>query len=156
MSLAKDVQEQIENMIAPHLLQIGFAGSYPNWRRVHTEGVDVVTFQLELHGEPRLCVEYGFTSPFSRVQFRTTVITPENLTTAALKFTGRRRLNPEVVDLQSSVPDYWYSFVDGDIEGCAKRIRTDLSIAEDWWKYMTDKEVIAQTAPAFFKKVERA
>jgi hypothetical protein len=58
--------------------------------------------------------------------------------------------------VQGLVPDYWYNYEDGDLIGCAKRILADLPIAEDWWKHMTDKEKIAQTAPAFFKKVERA
>jgi hypothetical protein len=154
--MAKEVQEQIEKVVVPYLLEVGFDGVYPCWRRIHADGIDVISLQLELNCEPRLCVEYGFTSPFVSVQFGTEVVTPENLTTAALKFTGRRRLNPEVIDVQGLVPDYWYSYVDDELESCAKRILSDLPIAEEWWKYMTDKEKIAPTAPAFFKKVERA
>jgi len=54
------------------------------------------------------------------------------------------------------VPDYWYKYEDVDLIGCAKRILDDIPIAEDWWQYMTNNEKITQTAPAFFKKVERA
>lgn len=156
MPAAKELDKQLENILGPYLMQIGFTGCYPDWRRIHTDGVDVITVQLDLNGEAKLCVEYGFTSPFTSVQFGADVVTPENLTTAALKFTGRRRLNPEVIDVQGLVPDYWYNYEDGDLIGCAKRILADLPIAEDWWKHMTNNEKITQTAPAFFKKVERA
>lgn len=156
MNTAEKVETQVELLIVPRLLEINFTGSYPDWRRIHPEGIDLIAFQLDLNHEPSLCVEYGFTSPFASVQFGPEVVTPENLTTAALKFTARRRLNPAVQDPQALVPDYWYSFEDGDIEGCITRIAKDLWIAENWWAFMTAREKDTKTAPSLIKKVERA
>ncbi|CAN5401880.1 hypothetical protein BH11CYA1_BH11CYA1_04530 [soil metagenome] len=155
MSLNDDMREQLKQGVVPYLRSIGFKGSFPQFRRNHEVGIDVLTFQFDKWGNPSFCVEYGFTSQFVSSSLGTQApITPKNLTTYDVAMRNRRRLNPQNIESKPNYGDHWYTYSADSPKPCTAQVLIDLSIAIAWWAKMAEEVRATHVIPAVVGNVE--
>ncbi|MBX9939237.1 MAG: DUF4304 domain-containing protein [Candidatus Obscuribacterales bacterium] len=133
------MREQLRREVLPYLRSLGFKGSLPHLRRVHEKGIDLLCFQFNKWGEPKLVLEYGYTGRFEPWSFgygdmRTT--TEKNVVVWDLDLGYRGRLNPMNTNAQNDYPEYWFSYEDRRYFECAKEILDCYPIAEKWFSNM--------------------
>ena len=137
---SSDRDEMIKylNLIVVHALrQLNFKGSFPHFRRLTTDRINLLTFQFDRNGggfviEITNCQPNGFTTSWGAK------IEPNKLT--AHNLINRKRIQSNM-DTTGSLTDDWfrydkkYLFGFGDIyKKVCKDVLSKLDIAENYWK----------------------
>ncbi|MFC4263970.1 DUF4304 domain-containing protein [Ferruginibacter yonginensis] len=133
----KEMIKHLYDSVIPVLRQKGFKGSFPHFRRLTTDRINLLTFQFDRSGggfviEIANCLATGFTTSWG------TKIEPNKLT--AHDLSNRKRIQSNM-DTTSSLTEDWfrydkkYLFGFGDIyKKICKDVLSKLDIAEDYWK----------------------
>ena len=133
----KEMVTNLSDIVIPVLRQKDFKGSFPHFRRLTTDRINLLTFQFDSSGggfviEITNCQPNGFTTSWG------TKIEPNKLT--AHDLFNRKRIQSNM-DTTSSLTDDWfrydkkYLFGFGDIyKKVCKDVLSKLDIAEDYWK----------------------
>ena len=133
----KEMVKNLSDIVIPVLRQKDFKGSFPHFRRLTTDRINLLTFQFDRNGggfviEITNCQPNGFTTSWG------TKIEPNKLT--AHDLFNRKRIQSNM-DTTSSLTDDWfrydkkYLFGFGDIyKKVCKDVLSKLDIAEDYWK----------------------
>jgi hypothetical protein len=133
----KEMVKNLSDIVIPVLRQKGFKGSFPHFRRLTTDRINLLTFQFDRSGggfliEIANCEPSGFTTSWG------TKIEPNKLT--AHDLFNRKRIQSNM-DTTSSLTEDWfrydkkYLFGFGDIyKKVCKDVLSKLHIAEDYWK----------------------
>ncbi|MFY7938260.1 MAG: DUF4304 domain-containing protein [Flavobacterium sp.] len=137
-SLNRD--EMIKNLneiVVPSLRQLNFKGSFPHFRRLTADRINLLTFQFDRNGggfviEIANCNSTGYKTVLDRP------IPPNKLT--AHDFNTRKRIQSNMKTPDSSTDDWFrydkkHLFGLGDIyKKVCKDVLSKLDIAEDYWK----------------------
>jgi len=133
----KEMVINLSDIVIPVLRQKGFKGSFPHFRRITIDRINLLTFQFDRSGggfviEITNCQPNGFTTSWG------TKIEPNKLT--AHDLFNRKRIQSNM-DTTSSLTEDWfrydkkYLFGFGDIyKKVCKDVLSKLDIAEDYWK----------------------
>lgn len=135
-SARKEMVKNLSDIVIPVLRQKGFKGSFPHFRRLKADRINLLTFQFDRSGggfviEITNCQPNGFTTSWG------TKIEPNKLT--AHDLFNRKRIQSNM-DTASSLTEDWfrydkkYLFGFGDIyKKVCKDVLSKLDIAEDYW-----------------------
>ena len=133
----KEMIKYLSEFVIPILRQKGFKGSFPHFRRLTNDRINLLTFQFDKYGggfviEITNCQSNGFTTSWG------TKIEPNKLT--AHSISNRMRIQSNM-DTPNSSTDDWFRydkkhlFGFGDIyKKVCKDVLSKLDIAEDYWK----------------------
>lgn len=136
-SSRKEMIEKILEMVVPVLRQKGFKGSFPHFRRLAADRINLLTFQFDRSGggfviEIANCQPDGFTTSWGKR------IEPNKLT--AHDLFKRKRIQSNM-DTDSSLTEDWfrydrkYLFGLGDIyKKVCKDVLSKLSFADEYWE----------------------
>lgn len=136
-SARKEMVKNLSDIVIPVLRQKGFKGSFPHFRRLTTDRINLLTFQFDRSGggfviEITNCQPNGFTTSWG------TKIEPNKLT--AHDLFNRKRIQSNM-DTTSSLTEDWfrydkkYLFGFGNIyKKVCRDVLSKLDIAEDYWK----------------------
>jgi hypothetical protein len=117
-------------IVIPVLRNFGFRGSFPHFRRITDNRIDLLTFQFSRWGG-EFVVEIA-TSPSTGVRMYWGEEIPPNKVTAH-HISKRHRLGAKTANI-----DYWFKFNDMTAEdeyvSVAKEVLSHLPDAEIWWK----------------------
>ena len=133
MSLSHSLMvKALQETVVPTLREAGFKGSFPHFRRIRDDQIDLLTFQFDRHGggfviEIGKCPPEGFTTYFNEF------IPPNKVT--AWDVNRRYRLQREN---RFSLSD-WFRYdqppLNGEIyQKTAKMVLHSLKQAENWWQ----------------------
>ena len=136
-SARKEMVQNLSDIVIPVLRQISFKGSFPHFRRLTTDRINLLTFQFDRHGggfviEIANCNSTGYKSALNRP-------IPTNKLTAH-DFYTRKRIQSNMKTPDSSTDDWFrydkkYLFGFGDIyKKVCKDVLSKLDIAENYWK----------------------
>lgn len=136
-STRKEMVKNLSDIVIPVLRQKGFKGSFPHFRRLTTDRINLLTFQFDRSGggfviEITNCQPSGFTTSWG------TKIEPNKLT--AHDLFNRKRIQSNMVTESSLTEDWFrydkkYLFGLGDIyKKVCKDVLSKLVVAEDYWK----------------------
>lgn len=132
--------EMINNLnkiVIPALRQLNFKGSFPHFRRMTQERINLLTFQFDKHGGG-FVIEIANTKnePF---KMSTQEIEPNRLTCHMVS--NRMRIQPIMHENGDSSTDDWFRydkkhlFELGNIyKKICKDVLSKLDIADDYWK----------------------
>lgn len=133
------MRAQLKQDVLPYLRGLGFKGSLPHLRRINDQGIDLLCFQFNKWGEPKLVLEYGYTGRFESWSFgygTARTVTEQNVVVWNLDLEYRGRLNPRNIDAENEYSDYWFSYEEQRYSECAKEILNCYPIAEKWFRNM--------------------
>jgi hypothetical protein len=108
MSDAQDqMKKALKSIVVPRLREYGFAGSFPHFRRLRPDRIDLLTFQFDRHGggfviEIGQCPPQGFTTYWGKQ------VAPDKITTWDLSPKERARLRPR----DGSGIESWFRYDD--------------------------------------------
>ena len=136
-SARKEMDKTLSELVIPVLRQKGFKGSFPHFRRLTADRINLLTFQFDRNGggfviEITNCQINGFTTSWGKK------IEPNKLT--AHDLFNRKRIQSNMDTPNSSTDDWFrydkkYLFGFGDIyKKVCKDVLSKLDIAEDYWK----------------------
>lgn len=115
----------LKNLVVPVLRERGFKGSFPHFRRLKNDQIDLLTFQFDRHGggfviEISKCPPEGFTTAWGKQ------ILPNKVT--AWDMNERHRLGAPAGG------DHWFRFDDGTpTDRVASSAVSHLGEADLWW-----------------------
>jgi len=135
-----DRDEMIKNLneiVVPALRQLNFKGSFPHFRRLTTDRINLLTFQFDRHGggfviEIANCNLTGYKTALNKP------IPPNKLT--AHDFNTRKRIQSNMKMHGSSTDDWFrydkkHLFGFGDIyKKVCKDVLSKIEIANDYWE----------------------
>jgi hypothetical protein len=136
-SSRKEMIERISEIVIPALRQKGFKGSFPHFRRLKVDRINLLTFQFDRRGggfviEIANFQPDGFTTSWGKK------IDPKKLTAHDLFLRKRIQSN---MDTDSSLTEDWfrydkkYMFGFGDIYNkVCKDVLSKLHIADEYWE----------------------
>lgn len=92
MSNRDQMKNALQQVVIPHLRNLGFKGSFPHFRR-RSDWIDIITFQFDQNGggfviELGRCELEGYETDWGEH------ISPDKVTTWYLPFNQRRRIHP--------------------------------------------------------------
>lgn len=124
------IESELKNAVVPKLRASSFKGSFPHFRRVVENRIDLLTFQFDQNGggfviEISHCPRAGVTTPWGEV------IPPQRVTAWDLHPDKRYRVKP----YSDGGVDAWFRYDDGRFDNCVKQVLESLSRAEDWWAH---------------------
>ena len=133
----REMVKQLDNIVVPILRRTGFTGSFPHFRRLKMDKINLLTFQFDRSGggfviEIANCQPTGFTTPWGKK------IEPIKLT--AHDFYHRKRIQPGMTRDDSLTEEWFrydkkYLFGFGNIyKKLCKDVFSKLDNAEDYWK----------------------
>ena len=126
----------LSEFVIPILRQKGFKGSFPHFRRITSDRINLLTFQFDRYGggfviEIANCGVKGITTAWGEE------IQPNKV--SAHYINKRKRIQANM-DTSSSLTDDWFRY-DKDLPGVndiyknvCMNVLSKLSIAEDYWK----------------------
>src|SRR5436190_15372331 len=136
-SARKEMIRYLSELVIPVLGQKGFKGSFPHFRRMKSDRLNLLTFQFDRYGggfviEITNCQPSGFTTP------RGTKIEPNKLT--AHDLFNRKRIQANMETPNSSTDD-WFRYDNqhqirfGNVyKEICEDVLSKLDIAEDYWQ----------------------
>jgi hypothetical protein len=136
-SSRKEMIKHLSEIVIPILRQKGFKGSFPHFRRVTSERINLLTFQFDRYGggfviEIANCQPAGFATSWGKK------IEPNKLTAHDLY--RRKRIQSNMDTLNSSTED-WFRYDKRDIFGLGniyKSVSNDvlskLPYCENYWQ----------------------
>lgn len=122
------MQAALKSIVVPRLRTIAFKGSFPHFRRVVGDHIDLLTFQFDRNGggfviEISFCPTDGIATPWGEA------IAPQRVTAWDVHPDKRYRIQPS----KGAGTDSWFRFEDGGYESCANQVLEYLPFAESWW-----------------------
>jgi hypothetical protein len=131
---------ELKRVVQPVLRSSGFGGSFPHYRRMGNDSIDLVTFQFNRHGgsfviEAARCPSTGITT------HRGKHIPPTEV--RAHDVLIRKRLRPKT---EPDNCDYWFEFDAVRIPECAATAKAVLGRPEIW-----SEITVADGQPMSFK-----
>ncbi len=136
-SSRKEMIKYLSELVIPILREKGLKGSFPHFRRITNDKINLLTFQFDRHGggfviEIANCQPNGFTRPCGDM------VKPTKMT--AHDLFKRKRIQANM-DTPNSLTEDWfrydkqYLFGFGNIyKKVCKDVLSKLDIAEDYWK----------------------
>lgn len=136
-SSRKEMIEKISEIVVPVLRQKGFKGSFPHFRRLTDDRINLLTFQFDRSGggfviEIANCQQSGFTTSWGKK------IEPNKLT--AHDLFKRKRIQSNM-DTESSLTEDWFRYDKKYLFGLCdiykkvcKDVLSKLHIADEYWK----------------------
>ena len=129
--------KKLNEIVVPALRQLNFKGSFPHFRRITSERVNLLTFQFDRNGgvfviEIANCKPNGFTTSWGQE------IKPNKLTAHDLN--KRERIQSNMTTPNSSTDDWFrydkkYLLGLGDIyKKVCKDVLSKLGLADNYWK----------------------
>ena len=128
MPTREDMIAVLKNIVVPELRQRGFTGAFPHFRRLHTEKIDLMSFQFDKWGggfivEISKCGPEGVTVAYGKK------IPPSKITAQHLNPRDRLRLGCEGPSTEN-----WYRYDRGNtLDSVAQEVVQQLDNAEKWW-----------------------
>jgi len=120
---------ELEERVVPALRSVGFRGSFPHFRRIGPEQVDLLSFQFDKYGggfivEIAQCPAAGFETPWGEH-------IPAKRVNARHIAHPRPRLRPDGED-----EGFWFRFDGGETPQSAAALLIPLiaTKAEIWWR----------------------
>lgn len=137
------MREELKKGTANYLRQAGFKGSFPNFRRVHDIGIDLIRFQFAKFIQPYFVVEYGYTGRFTRwhggPSDQMAPVTEKSVIVIHLHHPDfRGRLHPQNIQAESNYPEYHFDFSGDRYAECDAEVQASFAIAELWFKSMRE------------------
>lgn len=125
----KKMDRAIKDGIVPLLRQKGFKGSFPHFKRINNNYVDLLSFMFSLYGG-QFVVEIAKCSSKGITNTNGNLVSLANLTT--LKIPDRKRLSPTMHG------DYWFVYENSSNDNIYQKLADDIEIlinecAEVWW-----------------------
>lgn len=119
---------ELKLTVIPVLRQQGFKGSFPHFRRLAHDRVNLLTFQFDRNGggfvvEIALCSEHGFTTHWGEH------IPASKVTAWDLHPNQRHRIQAKA----GGNTDSWFRFDQGQYQNAAQQFIRALPLAESWW-----------------------
>jgi hypothetical protein len=136
-SSRKEMVKHLTEIVIPVLRKKGFKGSFPHFRRITSDRINLLTFQFDRHGggfviEITNCQPNGFTTSWG------TKIEPNKLT--AHDLFNRKRIQANM-DTPNSLTDDWFRYDKQHLLGfgniykkVCKDVLSKLDRAEDYWQ----------------------
>lgn len=133
----KQMNKYLAELVIPVLRQKGFKGSFPHFRRITSDRINLLTFQFDRNGggfviEITNCQPNGFTTHWGKK------IEPNKLT--AHDLSNRKRIQANM-DTPNSSTDDWFRYdkktrsgSDNVYKEVCDDVLSKLDIAEDFWK----------------------
>ncbi|MBB2483587.1 DUF4304 domain-containing protein [Bacillus sp. APMAM] len=123
----------LKKIVVPELRERGFKGSFPHFRRIFENKIDLITFQFDKYGGG-FVIEIGVCSPEGVIHHWGEKVLPNKVTAHDLIPDSRLRLKGNIGE--------WFRYdvnnVFGDIyEKVANKALTQLNKAEEYWGIMT-------------------
>jgi hypothetical protein len=83
----------LKSIVVPHLRELGFSGSFPHFRRIKENGIDLISFQFDKYGggfviEVSHCPPGGITTSWGKE------IPPDKVQAWDMPFNLRLRIQP--------------------------------------------------------------
>ncbi|GAB3924464.1 hypothetical protein GCM10028827_12480 [Mucilaginibacter myungsuensis] len=124
------MDEAIKAITIPFLRKQGFKGSFPHFRRVKTDRINLLTFQFNMY-EPKFVVEIANCSSEGIYRGWGSIVLPNKCT--AHDMFNRHRLGSKATG------DSWFdfgktSFFSNVYQKLAKDVIDFWTEAEDWWE----------------------
>lgn len=118
---------ELKKIVVPELRDRGFKGSFPHFRRIVEDKIDLMTFQFDRYGGG-FVIEVGVCPPEGFIHSWGEKVPPHKVTTHDLD--DRLRLNEK--------KGQWFRYdIESDseniFEDVAKEVLTHLDEAEDYW-----------------------
>ncbi|MBO8173300.1 MAG: DUF4304 domain-containing protein [Bacillaceae bacterium] len=131
MSVKRDnMIASLKSIVVPILREKGFKGSFPHFRRITDNKIDLMTFQFDRYGggfviEVAVCSPKGFTTHWGEE------IQPNKVKAHDLHPSDRMRLKDK--------DGQWFRYDENNLFGniydkVAKEVLTHLKEAEDYWE----------------------
>lgn len=132
----QEMKKYLSEKVIPVLRQNGFKGSFPHFRRILKDRINLLTFQFDRDGggfviEIANCSPSGFTTPWGKR------IEPNSLTAHDLNMRKRIQSNMKSPD---SLTDDWFRYDKKPLFGfgniyntVCEDVLSKLPIAEDFW-----------------------
>jgi len=125
----KAMNDALKELVAPKLRAVGFKGSLPQFRRVASGGLDVLTFQFDRYGggfviEVARCSQEGFVTTWGKE------IPASKVTAWDLPSSWRHRIQPQV----GGSTDSWFRFENGTVREAASAVLHQLPNVEAWFQ----------------------
>ena len=129
--------KNLNEIVVPTLRQLNFNGSFPHFRRITPDRINLLTFQFDSYGggfviELANCNSKGYETALG------SQTSPNKLT--AQDFNKRKRIQSNMKTPNSSTDDWFrydkkYLFGFGDIfKKVCKDVLSKLEVTEDYWK----------------------
>jgi hypothetical protein len=129
--------KNLNEIVVPTLRQLNFKGSFPHFRRITSDRINLLTFQFDRNGggfviELANCDTIVYEAAFGRP-------TPTNKLTAH-DFYKRKRIQSNMKTPNNSTDDWFrydkkYLFGFGDIfKKVCKDVLSKIEVAEDYWE----------------------
>ena len=135
-ALRAAMNRALNDQVAPLLLQRGFSGRLPHFRRFSAEKTDLITFQFDRYGGGFvIALAEGPAAALVKSWGKT--IPPKRLTAYDINPPARRRLQPGP---DRSTTASWFRFDDGTpCEIVAQRVITYLEQIDAWFEGRKDQ-----------------
>ena len=119
----------LEKVVVPELRKRGFKGSFPHFRRISVNKIDLITFQFDRYGGG-FVIEVGVCSPEGVIHHWGEKVPPNKVTAHDLHPDSRVRLTGNDGE--------WFRYdlenLTGDVyENVADKVFTQLNKAEEHW-----------------------
>ena len=134
---SNEMIKNLNEIVVPALRQLNFKGSFPHFRRLTADRINLLTFQFDRHGggfviEIANCKPNGFMTSWGKE------IKPNKLTSHDLDIRKRIQTN---MTTDSSSTDGWFRYNKKHFTGpeniykkVCKDVLSKLDIADDYWK----------------------
>ncbi len=118
----------LKQLVVPDLRAAGFKGSFPHFRRLTTDRIDLLTFGFDKDGggfyiEIAQCTPEGFTNSWGKH------IEPSKVTAWDIS-----KLRPRLTPGMKPNEDKWFRFDKGDFGKCVAEVKALLPNAETWFR----------------------
>jgi hypothetical protein len=122
------MQSALKDIVVPQLRAAAFKGSFPHFRRVVDNHIDLLTFQFDRNGggfviEISICPKEGIITSWGKA------ISSQHVTAWDMHPDKRHRIKPK----EGAGTDSWFRFEDGKYELCANQVLKNMPSAEAWW-----------------------
>jgi hypothetical protein len=121
----KEMILELKSKVIPVLKEFGFNGTFPHFRRINGDKINLLTFQFDKWGGG-FCIEITNGNP-KGFNLNDKFIEPNKM--RAWDINNRLRLGAK--DINS---DYWFRFDNNAYSTAANEVLEKLPIAEDWYK----------------------
>jgi len=124
-----EMKAALKKIVIPVLRNKGFKGSFPHFRRILSERIDLLTFQFD-KWSGGFIIEISTCPTSGHITYWGEQISPSKVTAHDLHPNQRERLQA----YPGSGTDAWFRFENGAYLEVANSVLPKIDIAEDWWQ----------------------
>ena len=125
----KNMIKALRQEVVPLLRRAGFSGSFPHFRRISKDKIDLIMFQFNKYGGS-FVIEVAQCSPKGRIHSWGEKVPPEKVKVYDCLTEDRERITYDK-DIDR---DEWISYENADYEKAAKEVTHYIDKAESWFK----------------------